>query len=165
MNQNNQNKVGATTSEEMKLKPAEKPVVAPTSVEKSPEDKPAKVADTSKVEEKAYPKALSDKSYSGILELTEGHKSLDVTRVREKLLKQEIVSFMIPLGIGEKKGAYEHVQINGWKAQVMKGDMVKIPRQVAKMLMAYLSISEGKNIALPHGRVDRDEDTARALSQ
>jgi hypothetical protein len=161
MNQNNQNKVGATTSEEMKLKPAAP--VAPAAEEKAPEDKSAAKAEPSKVDEKVYPKALSDKSYSGILELTEGHKSPDVTRVRDKLLKQEIVSFMIPLGIGEKKGAFEHVQINGWKAQVMKGDMVQIPRQVAKMLMAYLNISEGKNIVLPHGRIDRDEATSNAL--
>jgi hypothetical protein len=110
------------------------------------------------------PTSFADKAYSGMLELTAKFVDKEVVAVRKKLLAQPVVSFMIPLGIGEKKGAYEHVQINGWKAEVRKGQMVMIPQQVAKMLMNYLQIDQGNIEGVPHGRINRDDKVENALS-
>ena len=44
------------------------------------------------------------------------------------------VSFMVPLGEGEKPGSEETVQINGYKYTMKKGHMVEIPKPVANLL-------------------------------
>lgn len=44
------------------------------------------------------------------------------------------VQFMIPFDIGEKPGATEIVQINGYPFIIKKGALVTIPKQVADIL-------------------------------
>lgn len=44
------------------------------------------------------------------------------------------VSFMCPLAPGEKMGAEEIVQINGWKLTIKKNHLVQVPKSVADML-------------------------------
>lgn len=71
------------------------------------------------------------------------------------------VSFLIPLAEGEKPGAFEEPEINGFKTIVPKGVMVNIPVQVANLL------AEKYRIAMTAGkdkRVDRASDVSDALN-
>jgi hypothetical protein len=82
-------------------------------------------------------------------------------RMKEVLQSQPQVKFAIPLAMGEKKGAYETVQINGYKLTIMKGVMVDLPQQVVELL------SDKYQISLEAGsehRIDADEQRADALS-
>lgn len=55
-------------------------------------------------------------------------------RMKAKLDAQPRVRFYVPLQQGEKKGAIEHVQMNGYPIHIMKGVSVMIPQQVADFL-------------------------------
>lgn len=55
-------------------------------------------------------------------------------RTREALMKQNKVRIMVPLEIGEKRGAYQTVTINGCVFNLMKGVMVEVPEQIAKIV-------------------------------
>ena len=71
------------------------------------------------------------------------------------------VNFIVPLAEGEKPGAFEEPQINGYKMKVPKGTMVNIPIQIANLL------AEKYKIAMEAGkesRIDRDSGVEEALS-
>lgn len=75
--------------------------------------------------------------------------SVDVTRVAEDriaymeeiLSKQPKMHIMIPLGIGEKKGATHEVGINGWVRSYPKGEMLEVPKTVFELLSAHFNIT------------------------
>lgn len=50
------------------------------------------------------------------------------------LANSEHISFLVPLGEGEKEGAFETTNINGYRLTIKKGVMVNIPIQVANLL-------------------------------
>jgi hypothetical protein len=54
--------------------------------------------------------------------------------MRDILAKQPKVRVMIPLDIGEKRGAYETVIIKGLRLNIMKGVMVEVAESVAKII-------------------------------
>lgn len=83
-----------------------------------------------------------------------------VHRMKKVLQEQPQVQFMIPLGQGERKGAYDTVQINGYKMTIMKGAMVTLPQQVVDLLAAKYEVDM---TAGNEFRVDGDEAKANAL--
>jgi len=94
-----------------------------------------------------------------------GQKITDDARItKEKLWKEEMTSFLVPLEPGEKAGqAEETVQINGYKLTIKKGVFIpKLPMSVAIMLAAHYNINMG-NVGM-NMRIDRDERTRNALS-
>jgi hypothetical protein len=79
---------------------------------------------------------------------------------KEKLLNGPKMSMIIPLSEGEKAGAYDTVQINGYGMKIQKGVLVELPVPVAKLLAEKyrIQIEAGKD-----KRVDRDAATQAAL--
>lgn len=66
----------------------------------------------------------------------------DTAAATKKVLDAEPkVSFIIPLMPGEKEGAYEIVNINGYQVTIKKGVMVDIPRSVAMVLANHYQIT------------------------
>ena len=84
----------------------------------------------------------------------------DALRTKEIMDKEPKVSYIIPLQIGERKGAYETASINGYKLTIQKGVRVMIPEPFAKLLDEMLGIQEtvGQDM-----RVDRNKDVQDAL--
>jgi hypothetical protein len=87
----------------------------------------------------------------------------DAKRIKEILAAQPKVDFYIPLSAKEKLGqAYETVTINGYRLEIKKGMMVKVPKQVADMLAEFLNIQTSAGVEL---RVEnKSEETQKALS-
>lgn len=87
----------------------------------------------------------------------------DAKAVKNILATQPTVDFYLPLSSGEKLGqAYETVTINGYRLEIKKGMMVKVPQQVATMLASFLNIqtSVGVDIRIEN----KSEETQKALS-
>ena len=84
---------------------------------------------------------------------------------KEILDKKPKVMISLPLSPGEKQGkAVEYVSINGYPYHVMKGVYVSVPEPVAKLLMNHYNIVFGDSELGRQKRVNRDEDTEKALS-
>lgn len=84
-------------------------------------------------------------------------------RMKEQLEKQPKVKFLVPLEPGEKKGSIEVVIMNGYRMNILKGEFVDLPEQVAEDLARrYKLTSEaGKNL-----EIDRiDPNTGRPVSE
>lgn len=84
-----------------------------------------------------------------------------IAETKKKLDAQEHINFIIPVVDGELPGAYETVQINGYKLTIQKGIMVSIPKDVANLL------AEKYRIGMTAGqekRIDRATDVQSALS-
>jgi hypothetical protein len=81
--------------------------------------------------------------------------------VVELLSKQKKVMFMIPLMPGEKPGATVEVGINGLVMVYPKGEYFEAPMSVVELLKEYEHV---KSTSGAEYKVDRDEDTERALS-
>jgi hypothetical protein len=81
-----------------------------------------------------------------------------IEAVKAYLNKQEKVSFHIPLEDNEEEGAFEVVQINGYTLQIKKGEMVRIPLSVAKILANSYNVqmNAGKEMLL--NRNDKVEE-------
>lgn len=77
------------------------------------------------------------------------------------LAKKPHVNFIIPIMDGEAKGAYETVQINGYKLTIQKGIMVNIPMPVANLLAEKYRINMS---AGEEHRIDRAPDVTGALA-
>jgi hypothetical protein len=80
---------------------------------------------------------------------------------KEILDRQPKVRFMIPLDMGEKKGSYHEVQINGYVLHIQKGVFVDLPKTVADLLAESMDLT---NEAGSEFRIDRDEKYMDALS-
>lgn len=78
----------------------------------------------------------------------------------EKLNSQPKVTFMIPLGINEKKGATHEVGINGVVFVYPKGQMIQVPQTVFELLRASydITVAAGEDL-----RIDRADDINDAL--
>jgi hypothetical protein len=86
----------------------------------------------------------------------------DALAMKKELEKAPKVSYYIPLGIGEKKGAYETVTLNGYKLTIKKGVRVEIPKPMAIELDRLQGIQE--EIGLDQ-RIDlSDKEKQDALS-
>lgn len=72
--------------------------------------------------------------------------------------KQPKVQFIIPLEIGEKKGAIKTWQANGYRLNMLKGVLISIPANVAKDLAdSYqLSASAGDEFLIDRPKTDGD---------
>jgi len=77
-----------------------------------------------------------------------------IARTREKLMNGPMTNFFIPLEPGEKPGAYETVDINGWRLVIRKGALVNIPVPVMKILTNYYNV---QTEAGRDKRIDRSE--------
>ena len=66
-------------------------------------------------------------------QVVELHKS-KAQKMKENLESQPKIRFFIPLAMGEKKGAYETVNLNGYGLKIAKGMYVDLPTQVADVL-------------------------------
>jgi hypothetical protein len=84
-----------------------------------------------------------------------------IEQTREILKHQEHVNFIVPMASGEKPGAYETVQINGYKLTIQKGVMVSIPKAVANLIANKYRINME---AGSESKIDRDAKTSEALS-
>lgn len=83
-----------------------------------------------------------------------------VAQTKAILEKMEHVNFIIPLEPGEKPGAVETVQINGYGLTIKKNVMVSLPIAVANL------IAEKYRINMEAGqdkRLDRNEKVQEAL--
>lgn len=65
----------------------------------------------------------------------------NVAATREKLMNGPKTFFVVPLDPGEKPGAVETVNINGFKLTIKKGALVEIPIAVMKVLANYYKVS------------------------
>lgn len=115
--------------------------------EAKPEKKPKKADE--KAEAPAKP-ALNLADHKAVAEAT-----------RAKLMAEPKVNFIVPLAAGEKEGAAEMVQINGFRMNIKKGVMVEIPMSIAKILANHYKI---EMTAGADKRLDRGADVADALS-
>jgi len=103
--------------------------------EKAPEQpkaeptKPAAKRAEAKVEKPAETKPADDKKLGGAEAYMKG-----IENTKEVLAKSPHVNFLIPLSDGEKPGASDTVQINGYRLTIKKGELVNVPIQVAKLL-------------------------------
>lgn len=117
----------------------------------SAEDAGEEKTEEKKPEAKPAPKGKADPAdYAAVAAAT-----------RKKLMEGPKTMFVIPLAPGEKEGATEMVQINGFKLTIKKGAMVEIPVPCAKVLADHYRIEMS---AGSEKRIDRSEEVAAALS-
>ncbi len=82
--------------------------------------------------------------------------------MKANLDAQQKVTFLIPLGFGEKRGAYETVIMNGYRLNIMKGVIVEVPKQVAALLAeSYQLTAEAGSQFL----MDRDDAIKNRLAE
>lgn len=87
----------------------------------------------------------------------------DSRRTKEALWKMPLITFVVPLDIGEKAGvAEEFVSINDYKLRIKKGVVVQLPQPIVTMLMEHYNINNG-GVAMDK-RLDRDETVHQALT-
>lgn len=82
------------------------------------------------------------------------------------LAKEPKVNFIIPLADGEKPGASEIVNINGYQLTIKKGEMVEIPKSVANILADHyrFTMNAGANMRVDRNEVKDGVDIKTALS-
>ncbi len=109
------------------------------------QEQPQEQPQESEKQQKSYEKLMSNR----------------IKDMKAYLDKQEKVSFHIPLDENEEEGAYEVVQINGYTIQIKKGEMVRLPLPVAKMLANSYNVqmNAGKEMLL--NRNDKVEEALK----
>lgn len=93
---------------------------------------------------------------------TASAKNRDIIAETKAILeKQPKINFLVPLAEGEKPGAFDTVQINGYMLTIQKGVVVELPRSVAALLAEKyrIQMSAGES-----ARIDRKTDVQEALS-
>lgn len=70
----------------------------------------------------------------------------------ELLWSQPLVTVMVPLEAGEKAGATKTVTINGYRLEIKKNHIVKVPQSVAEVL------EESLNLQLGNGNFDGEKN-------
>ena len=83
-----------------------------------------------------------------------------VAITKARLAAAPKINFIIPLAEGEKRGAYDTVQINGYGLKIQKGVLIPLPEPVAMLL------AEKYRITMTAGeekRVDRSDAVSEAL--
>lgn len=96
------------------------------SMEKKDQEIKAKAAEASAVN-------FEDPAIDDIRHDEKAYKGKEA-RMKAFLESQPKVAFMVPLGIGEKPGAIETVQMNGYRLNILKNTMVMLPEPVVKHL-------------------------------
>lgn len=96
---------------------------------------PTQEAETEEVPEEEKPKARAVSQKDVGIE----YKKMS-NEMKKHLDSQPKVQFLVPLATGEKRGAEETVQINGYRMVIKKGTMVTIPQQVAEILADHYRI-------------------------
>lgn len=86
----------------------------------------------------------------------------DALAMKKALEKEPKVSYYIPLGIGEKKGAYETVTLNGYRLTIKKGVRVEIPKPMAIELDRLQGIQEEIGLDKRIDLSDKDKQDALA---
>ena len=86
------------------------------------------VDETATVEKKTVSKPVETSSNSDVA------VRKDAQIMKDILAKQGKVRVMIPLEIGEKKGAKHFFQINGHAVMVPKGVMTEVPETIAELI-------------------------------
>jgi hypothetical protein len=82
------------------------------------------------------PKAKKPKEPKAKKDTEQVNSSLGKAEImRRKLASQPKVGIMIPLAPGEAKGATESVILNGHRVNILKGEYVMVPEQVARVIM------------------------------
>lgn len=81
--------------------------------------------------------------------------------MKARLAGQSRVQFMIPLGFGEKRGAYETVIMNGYRLNIMKGVLVQLPQQVAELLAESYQMTAAAGQEFLIDRDDAIKDTLK----
>lgn len=61
--------------------------------------------------------------------------STEALAVKAILAKESRLPIFIPLEVGEPKGSYRSVTINGYRCEVMKGVMVQVPESIHSLIM------------------------------
>lgn len=90
------------------------------------------------------------------------HKS-KAARMKEALEKQEKVPVFVPLDGKEKKGTQLPVTLNGYRVNVPKGLYVKVPQQVAQVIMDSLNQTQ-EATDIPQNLDNMDEARKAALN-
>ena len=126
---------------------AEKPKADEEVVEEKPKAKPK--AEKPEVKPEAPARPANQADLKAVAEAT-----------KRKLEAGPKTMFLIPLAPGEREGAAEIVQINGWTTTIKKGVMVEIPVPVALVLARHYNV---EMTAGQEKRLDRDDATLNAL--
>ncbi len=127
------------------------------------EEKKALIEDEVKEEklEEVTPKASVKKEAPASKIEKSPKKAVDIVALtKEKLDAEEHTNFIIPMADGEAEGAYDTVQINGYRLTIKKGVMVNIPISVANLLAEKYRINMTAGM---EKRADRDNAHSEAL--
>lgn len=94
-----------------------------------------------------------------VKDITKLHNA-DIAFMKEWVWDQPQVRFMIPLSEGEKPGAYDTWQRNGYRLEIMKGVFIDLPEPVANDLATHynLDMETGKDF-----RLDLNANKQKAL--
>lgn len=138
--------------------PAEEPTLpAPPTPAPAPANAPAQPAVVpsaqNAVDVMKAPAATSENIAS---QLTE-----DALKQKAFFESQPKVIMNIPLKEGEKRGAYESVNVNGYRLQIPKGVSVKLPMGVADILAEHYNIQLGTGAIPEEASVSADRDELR----
>lgn len=80
------------------------------------------------------------------------HYSGKALIMKNWLQTQPKVPYAIPLGIGEKKGAFETVQRNGYRLSILKGVIVSLPLPLVEQLMESYNDTMSAGSDIPNSR-------------
>lgn len=110
-------------------------------------------------------KQLSELEIPGVVDrpLNNLSYSDDALLTKEKLSKEEKVSLFVQLDPGERKGAYRSVTINGYRVEVAKGKMHKLPKSVASLIMDAYQIEADTLNGAESNLQNADESKRKAL--
>ena len=87
----------------------------------------------------------------------------EAAATKAKLDAQPKVAVMIPLDPGEKIGAYRSVSINGYRFEIKKNVMVKVPMAVAQIIMEAYNIENTIQQYHPLNLANKSEDERKRL--
>ena len=148
-------------------KEPEAPVEAPVAPEVNPVPAPANTPVTPAIIPQGHSQNAVDPMNAPAATSNNVATQLTADAVAQKAFfeNQPKVMMNIPLKEGEKAGAYEVINVNGYRLQIPKGVVVSLAQGVAEILGEHYNIQLGTG-AIPEEasvRADRDENTAKAL--
>ncbi len=78
----------------------------------------------------------------GVVEFKSPAHGSKAAIMKKQLDAQPKITIMIPLGLGEPRGATHPVQLNGYRLNIRKGVYVDVPLQIAKVVMESQQLTE-----------------------
>ena len=116
-------------------------------------------------EEEEAPKAISKQQEAAAQRNADSALRTDARNMKAHLDKQKKISIMIPFEVGENpesgKNVPFHVNLNGYKMNLARGEYIEVPEQIADLIKERLE-SEGKIGS--QWRLDRNSSQQDALS-